>query len=41
MIYTRHFPQLLMDVDAFASMYVCTSWVVSMMDDADWLPDAK
>lgn len=41
MIYMRHFPQLVMDVDAFASMNVCTSWVASMMDVADWQPDAK
>lgn len=41
MIYMRHFPQLAMDVDAFASMHMCTSWVASMMDVADWQADAK
>lgn len=41
MIYTSHFPQLVMDVDAFPSMHVCTSWVASMMDVSDWQPDAK
>lgn len=35
MIYMRHFPQLVM------WMHVCTSWVASMMDVADWQPDAK
>lgn len=41
MIYLSHFPQLVMDVDAFASMHVYTSWVASVMDVVDWQPDAK
>lgn len=38
-IYSRHFPQLVIDVNACVRVW--TSWVASVMDVAHWQPDAK
>lgn len=38
-IYSKHFPQLVIDMNA--CVHVWTSWVVSMMNVAQWQPDAK